>query len=46
MNVLGCWESGAPREDVEASRSFPVPGPVHLLHLAVPDLHPLYKLVT
>lgn len=34
---------GTPEESMEAAHPFPSPGPLHLLHLAVPELCPLQQ---
>lgn len=42
-SLVSTWkygESGAPGEGVEAPGPFPIPGPMHLSHLGVSELHP------
>lgn len=40
VGTWGCWGSGTPGGDVRAPCPAPTPGPVHLVHLAVPGLPP------
>lgn len=38
MKMYKCWEGGMPGEDMEAQRPSPIPCPLHLFHLNVPEL--------
>ena len=41
--LMDTWrfrETGAFGEGIEAPRPFPIPSPLQLFHLAVPELHP------